>query len=268
VIFISGLNTIEDKIKGFKLGAVDFISKPFDLEEVALRIEAQLKMYKKQQELEVYNKKLYKIINEQIRKINDTHKNMVLALAMVSSLRSQELARYFDVLGNNSRILAISLQLSSNFKEQITNTFIDVIEVAALTHDIGMAVIGHNYVEGELVVADVEQAKQHTVIGAKALENIYNLGGSNEYIKMATDIAKYHHENWDGSGYPFGLSGSEIPLSARIVAIISTYHVYSPENRPNNSHEAGVERVKQGSGTRFDPDIVDVFMKIQNQFKR
>ena len=272
VIFITALNSTEDKIRGFQLGAVDYISKPFEVEEVTMRINTHLKMYKMQQELEVYNKKLYKIINEQIQKISDGQKNVAQALVLFCGMKDKRLADFFNRVGNNSRILALSLQLSSKFKEQITNSFIDVIEIAAILHDIGLAIMDYRGFETMDEPLRAEKLKKHTEIGAKVLEEIYQLGGNNEYLKMAIDITRYHHENWDGSGYPLGLEGKDIPLSARIVAVIATYDTWicctEHQEWVDNTHEAGVERVNLAAGTILDPDIVAIFNKIQNQFIR
>ena len=272
VIFITALNSTEDKIRGFQLGAVDYISKPFEVEEVTMRINTHLKMYKMQQELEVYNKKLYKIINEQIQKISDGQKNVVQALVLLCGMRDKRLADFFYRVGNNSRILALSLQLSSKFKEQITNSFIDVIEVAALLHDLGFAIMDYRCFDAMDEASRAEKLMEHTAIGAKLMEEIYQLGGNNEYLKMAIDIAKYHHENWDGSGYSLGLSGKDIPLCARIVTVITTYDNWiscmKNQEPVDKAHESGVERVNLAAGTVLDPDIVAIFNKIQNQFIR
>ena len=270
VIFISGLNSSEEKIKGLKLGAVDYITKPFNTEEVSLRIDVHLKNVRMRQELENNNKRLYKLINEQIHKIYDGHKTVVQALLIPSCMKNNEQIKYYERLSNNSRILALSLQLSSKYKDQITNSFIDVIEMASQLHDIGMTLLEN---EGLNILMKTEKAAEHTIVGAMALEKIYALGENNEFIKMAIDIAKYHHEKWDGSGYPFGLAGEDIPLSARIVAIISTYNAYNTwkdnsDEFSYESHLAGVMRIQKGCGTQFDPYMVEVFIKIQNQFIR
>ncbi len=271
VIFITALNSTKDKIKGFQLGAVDYIAKPFEVEEVTMRINTHLKMYKMQQELEVYNKKLYKIINDQIRKIYNGQKQVVEAMAKLHTINNPLRAAHMKRVGDNSRILAISLQLSPKFQEQITNSFIDVIEVAALLHDIGNIGLEEGLLfKEEYTEEEQAQIRKHTWIGADALEEVYDMGGNNEFIRMAIDIAKYHHENWDGSGYPVGLKGKDIPLCARIVAVTETYDSlvcikYSGSTIP---HEAAMERINEAAGSVYDPDIITVFNKIQNQLKR
>ncbi|HWT26543.1 MAG TPA: HD domain-containing phosphohydrolase [Mobilitalea sp.] len=269
IIFISALNSTEDKIKGFQLGAVDYIAKPFEVEEVTLRINTHLKIYKMQQELEVYNKKLYKIINDQIRKIYEEQKNILYALARLSAKRDNAGGYHLERVGKNSRLLAMSMQLSPRFKDEVTNSFIDSIELAAPLHDIGKIAISDNILlkKTRLDPDEMEIVRTHSEIGANILKEIYSYNVHNEFIKMAINIAWYHHENWDGSGFPKGLAKTDIPLCARIVSIIDVYDVLISERsyKPAFSHEESIKIINDGAGKKFDPDIVAIFNKIQNQ---
>ena len=230
VVFISALNTAQDRIKGFKAGAVDFITKPYETEELVLRVNTHLKMYKKQQELETYNKNLNKIINDQIRKIYEEQKNVVQALIKVVYQKRSDDKYQMELVTKNSRILALSLQMSPKYRDQITNSFIEAIELAAPFYNMGVDI----------------------------LEEIYAVNKNNEFLKMAVEVSKYHYENWDGSGFPHKLQGTDIPLSARIVAIIDAY-------MSSEIHMNSVQNIRNGNGTLYDPDIVEVFQKIHNQ---
>jgi putative two-component system response regulator len=271
VIFITALNSTEDKIKGFQLGAVDYISKPFEVEEVTMRINTHLKMYKMQQELEVYNKKLYKIINDQIRKIYEGQKNVAEALAKLCIGGSSKKEAHMERIGSNSRILAISLQLSPKFKEQITNSFIDVIEKAAMLHDIGRLLIDNGILQKAKQGEQEEEVfRSHAVKGAQTLAEILKLNPNNEFIRMAAEIAYYHHERWDGEGYPTGKAGKDIPICARIVSIVDAYDTLMHTEIPDATctQEEILDKINQGAGTLYDPDMVIVFRKVQNQLKR
>lgn len=272
IIFISALHSMEDKIKGFKLGAVDYIAKPFEVEEVTLRINTHLKIYRMQQEQEIYNKKLYKIINDQIRKIYEEQKNILHAMNNLSKKRisGDDGPQHLERIRRNSRLLALGLQLCPNYKDVVSNSFIDSIELAAPLHDIGkigisdLILLKHN----KLTPEEFEVMKTHTIIGGNTLKEIYSYD-HNEFIKMAIEIAMYHHEKWDGSGYPEGLKGYEIPLSARIVAIIDAYDIarfrcYKDHPDP---HREALDYIQEKSGSSFDPDIVNILMKIHNQLK-
>lgn len=272
VIFISVLNTEQDRMKGYQAGAIDFIVKPFEAEELILRINTHLKMYKTQQELEIYNKKLNKIINDQIRKIYEEQKNLLYGLAKLISKRQPGKPEHMERIGKNSRILTLGLQLSPQYRNLITNSFVDTIEIAAPLHDIGKIAISDNELlkQSELNEENSEIGNTHTLIGAEILEDIYSLKGNNEMLKMAIDIVKYHHEYWNGTGYPTGLSGTDIPLSARIVGVINAYDtLYQDiELREDLKHERCVELINEGTGCLYDPVIVSVFNKIQNQLVR
>jgi putative two-component system response regulator len=272
VIFVSALRSDESKIKGLRMGAVDFIVKPFNPEEVMLRINTHLKMYKIQLELEAYNKKLYKIINDQVRKNYEEQKNVIYALGkLIVKLNSSKTA-YFELVGKNSRILAMSLQVSSKYQDNITNSFIDAIELASPLLDIGTFAINDVILKkpASLIKEEKDIKKSHTTFGANTLEEIYSLNEHNDFLKMAIDIARFHHENWDGSGYPMGLKGTEIPLCARIVSVVDAYNLIVVDNVCQNvyTYDRGMEIMNEGSGVLFDPDIIAVLNKIHNQLKK
>lgn len=270
VIFVSALEAPQDRIKGLKVGAVDYITKPFDPEELILRIEHHLKVYKTQQELELYNKKLNGIINEQIYKLFDEQKNTMAALIKLASGGHESLAKTMELVGKNSRVLALSLQMSPKFRDQITNSFIEAIELAAPLYDIGKLLYDHNNRNREPEVSQnhcEEVIKTQVNLGIELLEDIYKQNENNEFLRMSLEIAKYYHENWDGTGYPLGLSYTNIPLSARIVAVVHRYTMlHRDEADPlSMSRTEQVKEIHQGAGTLYDPDIVEVFYKIHNQ---
>lgn len=272
VIFISALNSTEDKVRGFQLGAVDYITKPFDGEEVILRINTHLKIYTMRKELEAYNRRLCKIINDQIRKVYEGQRAVLYAMAKLTVAKDATKKDHLERTGRNSKLLAMSMQLSPKFKDMISDSFIETIELAALLHDIGKISIPDHVLlkPAELNTQEREIVKTHARIGADTLREIYSYCDQNEYIRMAIEIAEHHHENWDGTGYPDGLSGTEIPLSARIVSIIDTYDGLISERcyRKALSHEKTMKIINEASGKKFDPDIVQVFNKIQHQINK
>lgn len=271
VIFISALDATEDRVKGFRLGAVDYISKPFEKEEVNVRLATHLKIYRMQQELESYNRRLYKMVNDQIRLVAEEQKNILRALASMVEAKGDESGSHIQMIGTNCRLLAMSLQLSPKFDKQISASFVDEIELAAQLHDIGFIAISDSvrFKKDELTMDEWEALKNHAEIGATHLEEIYKQGSKNDFMKMAIDIARYHHENWDGSGYPRGLSGEEIPLAARIVKVVDCYDVLNRNRcyRSAYSLEESMAIMRQETGQQFDPAIMEVFEKVQKQLK-
>lgn len=272
IIFISAMNKKEDKIRGFKLGAVDFISKPFEIEEVTLRIRNHLKLYKMQQELEVYNKKLHKMVSDKTKKITQEEKYFIYSMAKLSEMKEDASGSHIKNISVNCKLLAMSLQLSPKFAKEISNSFVDAIEIASSLHDIGKIQIQDNVLlkKGKLTREEMEIVKTHALIGANTLTELYNMNEHNEFLKMAIAIARSHHEKWDGSGYPDALSAREIPLAARITSVIDVYDALTNKRcyKEAYSHEESVEIINKESGRSFDPDIIEVFNKIKSKLKK
>ncbi|NLL76240.1 MAG: response regulator [Clostridiales bacterium] len=271
VIFISAMDSSESKIKGFKAGAVDFITKPFEPLEVTMRIENHLKMYRLQEEMKEYNYKLNCLVNEQMKRIEAEQKNILYALAKVTEGRDNSIKNHLENIRYNSRLLAQSLQFSHVFEKEITTAFIEKIGVAAMLHDIGKIQISDEILlkPGQLSREERKVINQHTEIGAHILEEIHANTESNDFLPMAITIARYHHEKWDGTGYPEGLKEREIPLSARIVSLIDIFDTLTGERCYKMAYtiEQSLLIIEECKGIYFDPDIVEVFMKIQKQLR-
>lgn len=266
IIFISAATAQEDKWRGFELGAVDFINKPFDVREVTMRVNNHLKMYQMKQELENTNRHLHMVIDSQMKRIEEEQRNTLYALATISE-EGKASGAHLDNVGHNSRILAQSLQLSPDFNEDISENFIETIGLASVLHDIGK--IRTN--EGTKINPlgeDAEDVGVHAEQGAHLLEQIYNLTYKNEYLAMAIDIARYHHTRWDGMGSADGKSGKEIPLSARIVAVVDIFEIITTEYKNHITDIKCCDIIQKRAGTYYDPGIVNIFMKIRKQMRK
>lgn len=271
IIFISAMDKSEDRVKGLKAGAVDFISKPFEPMEVSMRIENQLKIYKMQKEMEAYNYRLNCLVNEQMKRIEEEQKNILYALAKVTEGRDNSIVGHLENISYNCRILAQGMQLSPKFENEITSAFIEKIGVAAMLHDIGKIQIPDEILlkPGSLNVDERKLIKQHTTIGARILEEIYDNAEKNDFLPMAINIARYHHERWNGTGYPEGLKEQEIPLCARIVSLVDIFDTLTGERcyKIGYTMEESLQIIEECKEIYFDPDIVDIFMRIQKQLK-
>lgn len=270
VIFISAADSSEDKVKGFKLGAVDYIAKPFEVTEVTMRVNNHLKLHEMQQELEMSNRRLHSVISSQARRIEDEQKNILYALAALTEQRDSDTADHMENVAYNCRMLAQSLQFSPEFTEEISEGFIDTIEVASRLHDIGKLRVPTDDIE-EVNSGNQEdrQIRHHAEQGAEILERVYQNTPENSFLPMAIEIARYHHACWDGSGYPGGISGKDIPLSARITIVADNYDTLTGAEGQGETYSPleSLRIIKEGSGIYFDPDIVDVFFKIKNQLR-
>lgn len=271
VIFISAMDGREDKVRGFKAGAVDFITKPFEPPEVIMRVENHLKIYSMQKEMEAYNYRLNRLVNEQMKQIEAEQRNILFALAKVTEGRDNSTGNHLKNVSYNSRILAQSLQLCPIFEHEITAAFIEKIEVAAMLHDIGKICIPDEILlkPGSLDREERGIIKRHAESGAHILEEIYGSAQRNDFLPMAINIARYHHEKWDGTGYPEGLKKKEIPLSARIVSLIDIFDTLTSERCYKSAYsvEDSLDIISSCKEIYFEPEMTDIFLKIHKQLR-
>lgn len=208
----------------------------------------------------IYNKTL-NIIRDEYFSIKDS---TLTAIVELSELRD-------DVTGNhNERTKEYATMLSRLLN--LDDIFIRNINKASLLHDIGKVAIKDEILlkPGRLTEDEFKEMKNHTIIGAKTISKVVNAKNiMDEYLYMAIDIALCHHEKYDGSGYPNGLAGTQIPLSARIFALVDAYDVITSQRpyKQSLSHKEAVRRIILDSGKHFDPDIVSVFVKNQSKLK-
>lgn len=271
IIFISALNSTEDKVKGFKLGAVDFISKPFELEEITLRINTHLRIFQMQNELKNHNKQLFKVFNSQAKKVINEQRQMLYVMANMVEAKEDIVGGHIDRVLEYGKILALGMQFSPKFEKQVNASFLDAFLMAVPMHDIGKVFLPDHILlkEGALTEEERKVMENHTQLGAKHLRQM-DVNNENEYIKMAAEIAENHHENWDGSGYPNGKKADEIPVAARILAIVDVYDVLTHDRcyRKALSHEQAIEEMQKDSGRIFDPEIMEIFIKVQRRFQK
>ena len=272
VIFLSALNEPLDKVTAFGVGAVDYINKPFQFEEVLARVQTHLKIRRLQVALEKHNHHLEDLIREQVKEIESSQMATIFALAKLAESRDDETGQHLERVQLLSRILTDNLRQIDGFIEQIGDDYSAVIFNACSLHDIGKVGIPDNILlkPAKLSAEEFEIMKTHTLIGALNLKSVYDQYPCNKLVKMGIAIARSHHERWDGSGYPDGLAGETIPLEARIMAVVDVYDALRSERsyKPAFPHEMALAIIREGSGTQFDPFIINVFNKIESDFER
>ncbi len=267
VIFTSVYNESKDIVEGFAHGCEDYITKPFIAEEVEARVGLHLKLYAATRELKEMNRHLQASLREQLRQMELEKKSFLRALARVAARNTGYDKAFMRRLKRNCRILAQGMQLSPKFGEQISDTYIETIELAATLCDIGNIGIPREILQKKEALTGEEEEilRSHTLIGAELLEEIQDRSDYNDFIAVAGEIVRCHHESWDGSGYPQGLKGEEIPLSARIVSLMSRYCALTGEEGLSPREALGA--MKKEAGARFDPDIYKICSKIVRQFR-
>ncbi|MDE6435724.1 MAG: response regulator [Lachnospiraceae bacterium] len=264
IVFISAFDDPKDIVEGFFLGGEDYITKPFIPEVVQARVGVQLRLHEAKQELMEMNRRLQISVGEQLKQMELEKKNILYAMANIAAQNSHYNNEHMKRVKKNCRILAQGMQLSPLFEDKISDTDIDTIELAAPLCDIGMIGISMELLQKEnLTDEEIKTIQNHTNIGAKLLSDLWVNNDYNDFISMAIDIAHYHHENWDGSGYPDGLKGDEIPLAAQIVSIVEQYCVLV--EKKNLSKEDALTIMADDANVKINPDIFKIYCKISRQ---
>lgn len=271
VIFISAFDKPEDLVKGFELGGADYIVKPFVPELVQARIKVHLSLYAANQEIMEANRRLQVSVNEQIRQIEQERRNVLYALAGVAAENSSHGKDYIERMRYNCRVLAQSMQLSPLFEDIISDSYIDTVEFAAPLCDIGNIGVPQEVLQKTTVLSSEERMmmSKHTKIGTKLIEDINVTNDYDDFMQISMDIIHYHHENWDGSGYPEGKKGEEIPLAAQIVSMSSMYCSLTEDRtyRGSYGNEEAMEIMSREAGRKFNPEVFRIFCKVARQLR-
>jgi len=272
IIFISGLAGTDDKVEAFRVGAVDYVSKPFQEEEVLARIKTHLRLRRLQVELVSHNLQLEQRISEQVRAVTASQLATIFALAKLAEARDDDTGQHIERVQTFSKVLAEQMREMKLHVAQLTAAFIDNLYQTASLHDIGKVGTPDAILlkPGKLTTDEFAEMKKHSVLGANTLGTVLKRHPDNQFLSMGVDVARSHHEKWDGSGYPDGLKGAAIPLAARIVALADFYDALTSKRcyRPAFSHEDTGRMIQEGNGTQFDPDVVMAFSALDGQFRR
>lgn len=271
IIFITAYDDPKDIIKGFALGSEDYITKPFIPEVVKARVGVQLKLRDTRKNLQETNRKLKASVEEQLKQLEQEKKNVLYAVATVARKNSDYEEAHMERVRANCRILAQAMQLSEEYEHLISDTFVETIELAAPLCDVGNIAIPREVLQKttKLTPEEVALIKMHPQCGADMLRKISAAGDSNDFMKMSIDIAQYHHENWDGSGYPNGVCGDEIPVSAQIVSVVGAYCALTERRsyREPYTKEEALEILLEGAGKQYNAQICQICKLIGRQLK-
>lgn len=274
ILFISALAETGDKLKAFAAGAVDYVTKPFQFEEVHARVATHLKLRQMKHELEKYNLYLEDLVKEKVQEISQSQLSTLLAVTKLAEYRDDETGRHIERTRIYCKILAEELRQTSRYAQRINDAYVENIYHAAPLHDIGKVGIPDSILlkPGKLTSEEFEIMKTHTLIGATTLDAVRSQYPNNAFVNMGIRIASSHHEKWDGSGYPNGLAGEDIPLAARIMALADVYDALRSKRpyKPAFPHEKAVEIISKGDGRtvpgHFDPAVMDAFMRTAAKF--
>ena len=271
IIFISAYDEPGDIVKGFEKGCEDYIIKPFIPEVVKARVGAHLKLYEASSKVREMNGKLQMAVNEQRQLVEAERRRVLYALLRVARENACYDRLYMERLSCNCRILTEAMQVSTRFGHLISEHYVDIIEMASPLCDLGNLAIHTNILQKTEPLEEEEKEiiRTHAAIGARILQDIEAVGDGNGFIHMAEEIAHFHHENWDGSGYPEGARGEEIPLSAQIVAVVSGYCALTEKRvyRKAYSQEEAIALMEEESGKKYNPEIFGILKKMVKQLQ-
>lgn len=272
VIFVSALSETLDKVKAFGVGAVDYITKPFQVEEVLARVETHLTNRHLQRQLELHNRNLQALVADQVREIADSHIALILALSKLAESRDDDTGKHLERTQRYCRILAERLRREAAFCILIDDEFVDNIFHSSPLHDVGKVAIPDAILckPGTLTESEFAVMRTHTLRGAETLRTVATAYPNNSFVNMGIEIARSHHEKWDGTGYPDGLAGEDIPLAAAIMAVADVYDALTSKRcyKAAMAHDESAAIILRNRGTHFAPYAADAFGGMQEEFDR
>jgi len=265
VLFVTARDDEADEEHGLQLGAVDYITKPIRPSVLLARVRAALDAKRGREFLHDRNALLEAEVKRRMRENDLTQEVSIRALAHLAEIRDNETGNHILRTQSFVHQLATSLQQHPRFVDILSPRYIDLLTKSAPLHDIGKVGIPDAILlkPGPLTADEWSVMKKHAQLGAESIERAEaDIEAPLEFLLLAKEIAHWHHEKWDGSGYPNGLAGDAIPLSARIMALSDVFDalISGRVYKPPLSYEQAREIIAQGRGHHFDPDLTDVFL--------
>lgn len=270
VILVSGKASPHERLEGYDALADDYVVKPFHHDELLSKVRVQMRLWEAQRELANARDQLQRhaagleqLVAERTRQLVETQDSLVFALARLTESRDSDTGNHLQRMRAYSMLIAQQLREAPQYAVCISDEFLHDLYRAAPLHDVGKVGVPDAILlkPGRLTPDEFEVMKQHVALGAETLDRVRSHCGSNAFLTMAAEIARFHHEWYDGRGYLAGASGVDIPLAARIVAVADVFDALT-STRPYKraySHEVAREMVLNESGTHFDPGVVAAF---------
>ncbi len=272
VIFLTAKSEVEDETHGLELGAVDYITKPISPPVVLARVKAHLTLKANLDLLRHKSATLQEDLDRRTAEVAATQDVTIMALASLAETRDNDTGAHIRRTQLYVKRLAEQLSTHPRFAAFLDARTIEILFKSAPLHDIGKIGIPDNVLlkPDRLTNPEFEVMKSHTTLGRSAIEDAERaLGTKVEFLSLAKEMAHSHQEKWDGTGYPDGLKGDEIPISARLMSLADIYDALISKRvyKPAFSHEKACDIVREGSGKHFDPDVVEAFLAVAADFQ-
>jgi putative two-component system response regulator len=270
VIFLTSMSDATSEIKGLNLGAVDYLSKPFSPPLLLKRLELHLKVVSQQQELIAYNNNLRDMVRTRTKTILDMQNAVLKIVSNLVESRDEITGGHVERTRGYLAILLDGLIARNLYNEEIQDWDRDFFLQSSQLHDVGKIAIPDKILmkPDKLTNEEFEEMKKHTLFGVQIVEAIQKETPESDFLTHAKILAGNHHEKWNGTGYPNQLKGLDIPLGGRLMAIADVYDALislRPYKKPF-THEEASQIIIDGSGTQFDPNLIEVFISVSDQF--
>lgn len=271
IIFLTAKASVEDEEFGLGLGAVDYITKPISPPVVLARVKTHLSLKASADFLRSKSDYLEQEVAKRTREISAVQDVTILAMASLAETRDNETGNHIRRTQHYVKALAEALRQQPKFATVLDDHTIAMLFKSAPLHDIGKVGIPDRILlkPGRYEPEEFAIMQRHPLLGLQAIEHAeQSLGTSVDFLRVAKEIAYGHHEKWDGSGYPQGLVGEAIPLSARLMALADVYDALISRRvyKEGMPHQQAAGIIGQGRGSHFDPDVVDAFFQIEQTF--
>jgi len=269
-IILTNFDEIDNEIKGLKLGAVDYVRKPVNIDSLKLRIDIHLKLKEMQEKVEEDNKRLDSLVIKKSREFKVTRDISIQAFVRLLEVRNIESHNHTIRTKKFMKLLCEHLKTQKKYKDILTDDYINELVTTTVLHDIGKVGIPDSILlkPDRLTEDEYNLMKKHVDYGVKALKDeVHCETVIPSFINTAIEIIATHHEKYDGTGYPAGLAGELIPLSGRLMAIIDVFDALMSKRvyKPAYEYSFVIKYIKNESGKHFDPDIVKYFLEIQDK---
>jgi len=277
VIFLTAKNDNESELEGLALGAVDYVSKPFSARLLLKRIENHLlivqqkkDLLENQAKLQDYADNLQVMVQEKTEEVLELQNVVLAAVADMIEFRDKPTGGHIMRTQLYLKAMIGGLMENTVYKEEISAWNMDFFLQSAQLHDVGKITISDLILNkpGKLTDEEFEIMKTHVTAGVAAIERILSHTRKHAFLEHALVIAAAHHEKWDGSGYPLGLRGHNIPLEGRLMAVVDVYDALISD-RPYKkafTHDEACRIIEDGAGTHFDPALIEVFRGVKDEF--
>lgn len=266
VVFLTAQEDTTTEVEGYSLGAADYIKKPFTATLLKKRVEIHIRFVEEHQKLNRINAQLSNALSEKIHNIVELEYAIVEMFTSLMESRSFMIAEHCKRVEKYMTVFVDALIESRQF--DIKETDAEILKFASRMHDIGKICLTDRILaDMDLSIQEKEFNHAHTVLGSEAVKKVMNVISDNQFLNYAYNMCRSHHERWDGKGYPDKLMTMDIPIEARILAIVNSYDDFRTTNDGGEplTHNEAINRIRFWSGTHFDPELVDAFINIERQ---